>query len=178
MQRGCWQITGTHADPWASIGAAWVDLLVLCQASPARVAPNPRRCLNGMRSRGVDPDAMTAVLAGLAGYLMRESRQPPPPGLPTPARLPAQLQPAGPGLAPPAHRLALTHQHASLSTTRILRPAGRRVGQTRGGIRPRPSDYESDAPRRSGRLQTDRACSRWMPRRSRQLPRATERSSG
>jgi hypothetical protein len=33
----------------------------------------------------------------------------------------------------------------------------------------RPSDYETDARRRSGRLQTDLACSRWMPRRSRRI---------
>ncbi|HKO84949.1 MAG TPA: hypothetical protein VJ140_10415 [Actinomycetota bacterium] len=34
-------------------------------------------------TRGADPDAVTAVLAPLAGYLVRESRQPPPPRLPT-----------------------------------------------------------------------------------------------
>jgi hypothetical protein len=33
----------------------------------------------------------------------------------------------------------------------------------------RPSDYESDDPRRPGRLQTDLGCSRWMRRRSRRL---------
>jgi hypothetical protein len=43
---------------------------------------------------------------------------------------------------------------------------------------PRPSDYESDVRRRPGRLQTDRACSRWMPRRSRWLPTDPDRSSG
>jgi hypothetical protein len=32
---------------------------------------------------------------------------------------------------------------------------------------PLPADYETDTRRRSGRLQTDRACSRWMVRRSR-----------
>jgi single stranded DNA-binding protein len=31
---------------------------------------------------------------------------------------------------------------------------------------PRPCDYETDASRQSGRLQTDPACSRWMPCRS------------
>src|SRR5215218_4065934 len=33
----------------------------------------------------------------------------------------------------------------------------------------RPSDYESDAPRRPGWLQTDGACSRWMCYRSRRI---------
>src|SRR4030095_14308305 len=43
---------------------------------------------------------------------------------------------------------------------------------------PRPSDYETDARRRSGRLQTDLACSRWMARRSRRLQTATEGPAG
>jgi len=37
------------------------------------------------------------------------------------------------------------------------------------GFDRRPSDYELDAPHRPGRLQTDLACSRWMPCRSRWL---------
>jgi Polyketide cyclase / dehydrase and lipid transport len=52
------------------------------------------------------------------------------------------------------------------------------VDRGKPGSNPRPSDYESDAPRRPGRLQTDLACSRWMPRRSKRLPTAPERSSG
>jgi hypothetical protein len=36
---------------------------------------------------------------------------------------------------------------------------------------PRPSDYETNARRRTGRLQPDRACSGWMPRRSRRIER-------
>jgi hypothetical protein len=43
---------------------------------------------------------------------------------------------------------------------------------------PLPADYESDVRRRPRRLQTDRACSRWMPRRSRRLQTDTEGSSG
>ncbi|MDG4864007.1 aminoglycoside phosphotransferase family protein, partial [Streptomyces sp. T-3] len=34
-------------------------------------------------AEGADPDAVTVTLAALAGYLVRQSRQPPPPGLPT-----------------------------------------------------------------------------------------------
>jgi hypothetical protein len=40
------------------------------------------------------------------------------------------------------------------------------------------SDYESDDRRRSRRLQTDLACSRWMARRSRRLQTDPEGSSG
>ncbi|TDC41243.1 hypothetical protein E1281_37555 [Actinomadura sp. KC345] len=34
-------------------------------------------------AREADAGAVTSVLAALAGYLVREGRQPPPPGLPT-----------------------------------------------------------------------------------------------
>jgi hypothetical protein len=60
--------------PWAAIGAAWVDLLLL---PSVRVQGGPQpELLFGRHpvARGVAP---TAVLAALAGYLVRESRQPP-----------------------------------------------------------------------------------------------------
>jgi hypothetical protein len=67
--------------PWAAIGAAWVDLLlpsVCVQGGPQPELLFGRHAV----ARGVDPDVVTAVLAALAGYLVRESRQPTPPGLP------------------------------------------------------------------------------------------------
>jgi Ser/Thr protein kinase RdoA (MazF antagonist) len=70
--------------PWASIDAAWVDLLVLLPSIAGQGGPQPEPLFGRHPvARGVDPDAVTAMLAGLAGYLVRESRQPPPPGLPT-----------------------------------------------------------------------------------------------
>ena len=70
--------------PWAGIGAAWVDLLLLLPSVRAQGGPQPEPLFGRHPvTRGVDPDAVTAVLAALAGYLVRESRQPPPPGLPT-----------------------------------------------------------------------------------------------
>jgi hypothetical protein len=42
---------------------------------------------------------------------------------------------------------------------------------------PRPSAYEPDAPGRTGRLQTDLACSGWMPRQSSRLLTAAVGSS-
>jgi aminoglycoside phosphotransferase (APT) family kinase protein len=70
--------------PWAGIGAAWVDLLLLLPSVAVQGGPQPE-LLFGRHAvgRGVDPEAVAAVLAALAGYLVRESRQPPPPGLPT-----------------------------------------------------------------------------------------------
>jgi aminoglycoside phosphotransferase len=70
--------------PWAGIGAAWVDLLLLLPSVRAQGGPQPETLFERHAvTRGADPDAVTAVLAALAGYLVRECRQPPPPGLPT-----------------------------------------------------------------------------------------------
>jgi aminoglycoside phosphotransferase (APT) family kinase protein len=70
--------------PWAAIGAAWVDLLLLLPSVHVQGGPQPE-ALFGRHAvaRDVNPDAVTAVLAAMAGYLAHESRQPPPPGLPT-----------------------------------------------------------------------------------------------
>jgi hypothetical protein len=64
-------------------------------------------------------------------------------------------------------------------TTKSRRPEWQTVpllGRRRS--EPATFRYESDAPRRPGRLQTDRACSRWMPRRSRRLPTDPDGSTG
>jgi hypothetical protein len=68
---------------------------------------------------------------------------------------------------------AVGHEHS----TRIQPGTSGRASllEAEVGWNRRPSDYESDAPRRSGRLQTDRACSGWMPCRSRRLQMAPER---
>jgi hypothetical protein len=77
---GCWWLTG----PWPASGPAWVDLLLLLPSVRAQGGPPPERLFGRHAvARGADPDAVTAVLAAVAGYLVRESRQPPPPGLPT-----------------------------------------------------------------------------------------------
>ena len=53
-------------------------------------------------------------------------------------------------------------------------PSDLRFWSPRRDSNPRPSDYETDARRRPGRRQTDRACSRWLRCRSRRLPTDTE----
>jgi hypothetical protein len=62
--------------PWASLGATWFDRLMLLVNV---------RCDDGQLSTDIDadPDDITAVLAGVAGYIVDAARQPPPPGLPT-----------------------------------------------------------------------------------------------
>ena len=62
--------------PGASLGASWFDRLMLLVNV---------RCYRGQLSTDIDadPDDITAVLAGVAGYFVDAARQPPPPGLPT-----------------------------------------------------------------------------------------------
>jgi aminoglycoside phosphotransferase (APT) family kinase protein len=70
--------------PWACVAAPWVDLLAMLPSVRMQGGPPPEDVFRGHPvSRGADPQAVTATLAALAGFLVRQSRQPPPPGLPT-----------------------------------------------------------------------------------------------
>ncbi|MEU7741479.1 aminoglycoside phosphotransferase family protein [Nonomuraea sp. NPDC049158] len=63
--------------PWACVGVAWFDFLGMLPSVAMQGGPPPQELFP-------DPDpAATAVIAAFAGYLVRQSRQPPPPGLPT-----------------------------------------------------------------------------------------------
>lgn len=63
--------------PWACTGAAWFDLMAMLPSVAMQGGPPPQELLP-------DPDpAITAALAGLTGFFLRQSRQPAPPGLPT-----------------------------------------------------------------------------------------------
>ncbi len=67
--------------PWACEGAAWFDLLCLCVNVDLHGAdPEP---LVARYLHDVDPDDLTAALAGLSGYFVDAARLPPPAGLPT-----------------------------------------------------------------------------------------------
>ncbi|MFI6505231.1 aminoglycoside phosphotransferase family protein [Nonomuraea typhae] len=63
--------------PYASLGASWFDRLNMLPSVALQGGPDPAELLP-------DPDpAVTRVLAALTGYYVRQSRQPPPPGIPT-----------------------------------------------------------------------------------------------
>ncbi|WP_084961793.1 aminoglycoside phosphotransferase family protein [Thermoactinospora rubra] len=63
--------------PHACLGAPWVDLLALLPSVRMQGGPPPHELLD-------DPDpAITAVLAAITGYFVRQGRRPDPPGLPT-----------------------------------------------------------------------------------------------
>ncbi|MBF6216243.1 MULTISPECIES: phosphotransferase [Nocardia] len=61
---------------WPSVGAAWVDLVFLATAFALHgVDPEPILGSHAL-TRGVDPDAISALVCALAGYWIRESRRP------------------------------------------------------------------------------------------------------
>jgi aminoglycoside phosphotransferase (APT) family kinase protein len=70
--------------PWACVGAAWVDLLLLLPSVTMQGGPDPEATFAAHPvAAPADPRAVTAALAAWAGFLVEGSRQPPPPGLPT-----------------------------------------------------------------------------------------------
>jgi aminoglycoside phosphotransferase (APT) family kinase protein len=70
--------------PWACVGAAWVDLLLLLPSVAMQGGPDPEPTFAAHPvAAGVDPEAATTILAAVAGFLAGASRLPAPPGLPT-----------------------------------------------------------------------------------------------
>ncbi|GAT70573.1 aminoglycoside phosphotransferase [Planomonospora sphaerica] len=70
--------------PWAFTGAPWFDLLQLLPSVRMQGGPPAEEVFTAHPvGRAADPEAVTAVLAALAGYFVRQARQPDPPGLPT-----------------------------------------------------------------------------------------------
>jgi aminoglycoside phosphotransferase (APT) family kinase protein len=70
--------------PWACVGAAWVDLLLLLPSVTMQGGPDPEPTFAAHPvAADADPEAVTTTLAALAGFLVGGSRLPPPPGLPT-----------------------------------------------------------------------------------------------
>jgi aminoglycoside phosphotransferase (APT) family kinase protein len=70
--------------PWACVGAGWVDLLLLLPSVAMQGGPDPEATFAAHPvAAGVDPEAVTTMLAALAGFLVGGSRLAPPPGLPT-----------------------------------------------------------------------------------------------
>jgi Phosphotransferase enzyme family len=70
--------------PWACVGAAWVDLLLLLPSVAMQGGPDPEPAFTAHPvAAGADPSAVTTTLAAWAGFLVAAARQPPPPGLPT-----------------------------------------------------------------------------------------------
>ncbi|MGW0229816.1 phosphotransferase family protein [Actinopolymorpha singaporensis] len=70
--------------PAATVGAAWVDLVLMLPSMAMQGAGEPEELLaTHPLARAADKDAVTAVIVALAGYFVSKSLQPPPPGIPT-----------------------------------------------------------------------------------------------
>ncbi|MFD4524638.1 phosphotransferase family protein [Streptomyces sp. NPDC058470] len=70
--------------PHATRAAPWFDLLVMLPCVRAQGGPDPESVFaTHPLGSGADPEGITATLAALAGFFIQQSRQPPPPGLPT-----------------------------------------------------------------------------------------------
>jgi len=70
--------------PGASAGAPWIDLVALAPALELDGGPTPAHLLaRHPVGRAADPDAVTVLIASIAGYFTRMSLLPPPVGLPT-----------------------------------------------------------------------------------------------
>lgn len=70
--------------PHACIGAAWVDVLLFAPSVHMQGGPTPEELIaRSPVCLAADPDALTAAVIAIAGFFIRGSLQPPPPGLPT-----------------------------------------------------------------------------------------------
>ena len=70
--------------PHARIGAAWADVVFFAPSVTMQGGPPPEQIIQrSANCRGVDEHAITAAIATIAGYFVYQSRQPPPPGIPT-----------------------------------------------------------------------------------------------
>jgi len=70
--------------PHACTGASWFDVVPFAPSVAMQGGPDPEWVFGRARSAdGADPDAVTAVVAAVAGYFTRQALLPAPPGLPT-----------------------------------------------------------------------------------------------
>jgi hypothetical protein len=70
--------------PHACVGAAWFDVLGFAPSVAMQGGPAPEDVIARYAGcRTVSPEKITSAIAAIAGYFVRQSLQPPPPGLPT-----------------------------------------------------------------------------------------------
>ena len=70
--------------PHARVGASWVDVVFFAPSVAMQGGPPPEVLLaRHSHGRRADPEAVTAVVAAVAGFFTAEGLTPAPPGLPT-----------------------------------------------------------------------------------------------
>ena len=76
-----WSSSTGRGLAWPRRGSTW---LRCCPSVHMQGGPSPETLFGDHPvAKTADPGAVTAVLAALTGFFVRQSRQPPPPGLPT-----------------------------------------------------------------------------------------------
>lgn len=69
--------------PHARLGQPWVDLVFFAPSVAMQGGPMPEELLARFpAARAADPDAITAMIAAVAGFFTNQSLQPPSPGIP------------------------------------------------------------------------------------------------
>lgn len=69
--------------PHARLGQPWVDLVLFAPSVAMQGGPDPEELLSRHAAAGAaDPEAISAVIAAVAGYFTNQSLQPPAPGIP------------------------------------------------------------------------------------------------
>jgi aminoglycoside phosphotransferase (APT) family kinase protein len=69
--------------PHARLGQAWVDAVLMAPSVNMQGGPDPEELLNRHpAARTADPDAISAVIAAVAGFFTNQSLQPPSAGIP------------------------------------------------------------------------------------------------
>jgi aminoglycoside phosphotransferase (APT) family kinase protein len=70
--------------PHARLGQPWVDLVLFAPSVAMQGGPMPEELLaRSPAARTADPDAVSAMIAAMAGFFTNQSLQPPPPGIPS-----------------------------------------------------------------------------------------------
>ena len=70
--------------PHARVGASWLDAAFFAPSVAMQDGPQPEELMERLpQALRADPDALTAVVAAVAGFFTGESLRPAPPGLPT-----------------------------------------------------------------------------------------------
>jgi Ser/Thr protein kinase RdoA (MazF antagonist) len=70
--------------PHASVGAAWVDVVLFAPSVTMQGGPPPEAIIQRYPAcHDADPAAITAAVAAMAGFFTYGALRPPPPGLPT-----------------------------------------------------------------------------------------------
>jgi hypothetical protein len=70
--------------PHARVGASWVDAAFFAPSVAMQGGPHPEEIFSRLpHARHVDPEALTVVIAAVAGFFTGEGLRPAPPGLPT-----------------------------------------------------------------------------------------------